>query len=622
MPEFEIDPSISRRAFEGVEGSFKPGGWVSRQLDALGQKGLLPGGSQNRFVDSGLSLASAVAHNTSRFDTIATGQSGKFGRDLWRMTWMEAKNQEAVINRQNEAAGLNMSEHVVRNQALKTAIAKKGGTNYEHWITFLKAAEREHGPAKAAFLANHLQLMMGDEPYSPMKFRWDAEGNLKRSKELRYETSDLFKHVMSDPQLSQSLEGRWHPARKADPIAKGFQGLARASHFALAPAAALKHMSQFPGLMSNMTSFENGLTTLQAFFGKGREDAMAMMKANDAAADMFTEMSGDIYRYKTGWYSKAKWLNPKLGMWIARQGATPGLRSLRYRLIPMAAAQGHFVLHEAAGILEDDPSNVAARVNLQYLGLRPEEVMHEWAANNGSFARDERGVSETIKTAVNNSIEQRVFYNNPGYRAALALSPMGRFATTYHWMGQNEKSWFQREWVRAYQSRNPVQIASLIATMSLAYPGVHWAMAKVNDVLIGKRDPEEAGEEMFDPINDAKAQADLMQTYIDMTGWGTEWSKVNATLHHNLLEASVGAQGKAGVNLIQDFAHGGVDVVTGGHDAYPFYRDVLEDMPLHIGSRIAHAEFPTRAEIEAKKPMTRQRMAAKQAAEKRKYLNQ
>lgn len=629
MPEFEIDPSLPRAVFSRLESSAKPGGFLARTLDSLGAKGLLPGGSQNRFVNYGTSLASSVAHNMGRFDTIATGESGKFGRDLWRQTWMEHKTQMATINANNAAAGITMPEHIVHNTAMRAAVRKVGGTGNEHWISFLKATINEHGPTygptKAAFLANHLQMMMGDQPYSPMKFSYNGEGNIEFKPERRFETSDLFKNVMSDKDLGEKLYGKWHPAKAPGAIAKGMGVATRYSHFSLAPAATLKHVAQYAGLASNMTSFENGLVTYGAFFGTGRSNAIALMKANDAGADMFTEITADLHRYRTGWYSKVKWLNPKIGQWLARQGATPFLRGLRHRLIPMAAAQGNFVLHEAATILERDPTNRAAQINLKYLGLEPAEVMREWHSNGGKFAINSQGipVSETIKTAINNSIEQRVFFNNPGYRSALALSPTGRLLTAYHWMGQNEKSWFAREFTRAYQSRNPMQIASLMGTMVVLYPGVHWAMSKINELTQGKLSPQEAAQQIIDPTEDAQMQAHLMQTYIDMVGYGVEWSKINASVHHRLFEEGVGAQAKAAGNLLMDTAAAGKGAVTGQwHQTYPLWRDVLEDMPFHMTGWLAHDMFPTRAEQQAQKPLTSKRMAAQRAAEKRKGKDQ
>lgn len=627
MPEFEINPSIQRRIFETAETSMKPGGFLARTMDALGAKGLLPGGSQNPFVYTGTSLASAVGHRMGRFDTIATGKSGKFGRDLWRETWLESRKQMSVINANNEKAGITVPEHIVHNTAMRAAVRKVGGSNNELWIAFLKGVIKEHGPvygpSKAAFLANNLQVMMGDQPYSPMKFGYDVEGNIKFKPEGRYETSDLFKNVMGQDDLYQQLKGKWHPAEAPGPIDKIASKITAYSHFALAPAAALKHVSQYAGLASNMTSFQNGYVTYGSFFGKGRQNAIAMMKANDAGADMFTEIIADQHRYATGWYSKVKWLNPRIGKWVARQGATPFLRGLRHRLIPMSAAQGAFVLHESAEILGRDPTNRAAQINLKYLGLEPSEVMREWGSNNGAFTRDANGVSETIKTAINNSIDQRVFFNNPGYRSALALSPTGRLLTAYHWMGQNEKSWFQRELVRAYQSRNPMQIGSLIATMSLLYPGVHWAMAKFNDVTQGKINPLEAAEEIIDPTQDAKMQSHIFQTYVDMMGYGVEWSKINAAVHHQLLEEGVGAQGKAAANHIMDFTAGVAGAAQGDwHKTYPLWRDILEDLPFHIGGWVAHTEFPTRAEQQANKPLTSKRMAAERAAQKRKGSQQ
>jgi hypothetical protein len=627
MPKFEIDPSVSRRAFEAIESSFKPSGWASRMLDSLGQKGLLPGGSQNRIIDGTASLASTVGHNLGRFDTIATGASGKWGRDMWRQVWMEGKNQQAMINNHNASIGKQVPEHIVRNNAMRAANKAVSGPNNEAWVGFLRAVIKEHGPVygpqKAAFLATNLQLMMGDQPYSPVKFSYDGDGNIKWEPEGRYETSDLFKNVMGHQDLYEALKGKYHPARPPSTLTKGMSQLTRWGHYSLAPAAALKHMAQVPGLLSNMTSFQNGYVTLGALHGTGRADAIALLHNNNAGAEMFTDIQADELRYKLGWYSKAKWLNPKVGRWLAQQGATPGLKGLRYRLIPAAGAQGNFVLHEAATILERYPNDVAAKINLKFLGLEPSEVMHEWYSNNRAFARDANGVSETIKTAINNNIEQRVFFNNPGLRSALALSPMGRIGTVYHWMGQNEKSWFQRELVRAYQSKNPVQIASLIATMGILYPGTHWIMAKLNEAWSGKTSPMQAAKEMVDPTEDAQMQAHILQTYVDMMGVGVEWSKINAAANHQLLEEGVGAHIKAGGNLIQDSTAGAVGIFEGEpHKAYPFYRDVLEDMPFHVGGWAAHTWFPTRKEIEAKKPMTSKRRAAQKAAEKRKYSQQ
>jgi len=610
----EQDPSLSRYVFSKVESSFKPGGFVAKQLDTLSKKGLLPGGVNHPMMQDGMGLVSAVAHNLGRFDTIATGTSGKFGRDLWRDTWMEAKNKAAEINNANRAAGISMPDHIVNYKALRSAIKEVGGDNYEHYITFLKAAEQEHGPAKAAFLANSLQLMMGDKPYHPLRFSYDGEGNIKFEKIYESQTSDLFRHVMKDPELGPKLSGRWSEAKKPGAITSAAQMFTGYSHMALAPGAVLKHIPQVPGLMSNLTSFENGYVTLGALFGKGFADGQALLKFNDAAADMHTDMAADVWRYKNGWYSKAKWLNPKIGMWLARQGATPFLRGLRYRLSTAAGVQGHFVLHEAAHILERDPHNRAAQVNLGYLGLRHEDVMHEWYALNRQLSM------ETKRTAINTNIEKRAFSYNPAYRSAMALSPVGRAATVYEWMTQNEKSWFQRELVRALHSRSPMQLGSFAATMGLLYPGVHWAMSKVNEVYQGKKDPMEAGKEVIDPAEDAQMQAHMIQVYVDMMGIGTEWSKVNAASHGRLLEEGIGGRMRAAYNLIQDSAH----AVTGkGHRAaYPLWRDILEDLPWHVGSWAAHKYFPTRAEIAARKPMTAARRAAQRAAEKRQYLDQ
>jgi hypothetical protein len=606
MPDFElgeIDPSLSRAVTRGVERSFQPGGFAERALSALDRRGLLPGGVNNKWVGTGTTVASATTRNMSRFDTIAP----KYLRDLWRDTWMESRNQMAIINRNNEAAGVTMPEHIVRNKALRAAITHPnlGGANYENWIAGIKSVARTD-PAKAAFLSNHLQLMMGDQPYSPMKFGYDAEGNIKFEPESRYETSDLFKHVMGDPELAEKLKGKWHPAKAPGSMAKAVRPFMRYSHFALAPAAALKHMAQVPGFVSNMTSFQNGLVTFGAMFGPGRTQAIDMMHANDAAADFFTDIVSDEWHYLNGWYSKVKWLNPKVGRWLARQGATPLLRGLRYRLMPMAAAQGNSILHESAEILSRDPHNRAAQVNLGYLNLRHQDVMQEFLANNHTFSK------ETIRTAINNSIEQRVFFNNPAYRSALALSPTGKAFTAYHWMGQNEKSWFQRNLMQAFHSRNPVQVASVIATMSILYPGVHWAMSKINEVLLGKKNPLDAAKEIIDPTEDAKMQSHLIQTYVEMTGWGVEWSKINAAYNHQLLEATVGAQGKSAANLIQDTAKA-TTVLGEGHirASYPLWRDVLEDMPLHIGDYAAHEYFPTRAEEQERKPVTSRSLAAK-----------
>lgn len=598
MPDIEISPSITRTIVEGAETLAK----------SPAMKRAFKAPIVGKALEGASNVLNSFADKTFSIDNIATGESGANVREWWGNFKKQQAFHEQRIAQQNIANKTEQLKYIVKNQAKRAARKDLGGHNDANIVKLVADVKAEHGPMKAARIANHLQQMLGDEPFTPTKFSTLPSGKVKAEPDYGKTTGQLRYNIMRNKGLAKELDPLMDLPEKQSDIARELGAAYGVSHAVLAKYAAPKHLTQFVMMFANTTSLNTGLMTLRAGFGAGRDGAIGLMKFNHAGGEFFTDIQADMHKYKTGQIKDIKWLSPEVGQWLSKNvaTATPGMRGLRDRLVPMAAAKGYYEAIEAIQKLIADPKDRAAQVNLQYLGIKDwQSAVSRYAANGNVIHKVD------ARTAMDTSIFQRAFHNNEIFRSHFSQSQIGRYVTTYHWVGQNIKRGYQREIMRAFYSRNPIQIASTLAILGVAYPEATWAIHKGLALLRGQPQPT--------PEEHAKRFFNNMNLLTDMTGWGVEYGIINSAVNRELADHEMGGQISRIIRTTEDLAAGAKGKAMGQkHAMWPLYRDLLESLPYGAGDLMAHHYFPTRAEIQAAKPMTTKRIAAKRAAEKRK----
>jgi hypothetical protein len=497
-----------------------------------------------------------------------------------------------------------------------------GLENDMNWIGIIKAVKNEHGPYTAQRVAIQLQNEFGDLPY-PIKDRPTYETDPATGQTIERATTGmqgrLRRNISAEPDLSDVLLGK-QGQFGAMPLPPAWEKqmwgeasrVSRLGDIAMLPRVTVKHIPQITTGGIPNASFRNQMLWFTSMFGSGRKGTEQLMLANGVGGEFYHRAIEDDYRWRTG--KMQNYIPGPVGQFLQKNMVAPGLGYMRDKMVLGSIGQGYGIMNEAVQKLLLDPKDQTARMAMTYLRLDPTEVMAYFKAN-GQIS------PEHMQTALYENMVQRAYTRNPAIKSLWQSSPSGGFMNQYHSFQQAYRRSVQRNFMQALQTGDAGRIAAMLAHYAIIYPAVAWGTYSLVRLMTGRDDPQEALKRVTHPvdvISDAKNYGDDINFLLDQMGLGILYSELNSASQHRLLNTLAGPKINFAANYLEDAASGIAGSMKGQKKAmYPISRDIFNTFPIG-GSILAHKLFPTRAEEQAKKPMTARRLAAQRSAARRK----
>lgn len=575
----------------------------------LAEKGLSEAGAKFPKIEALTEGAQTVINKTFGLDSTLTGKSGAFVKQHLTKFESEFDKQLSIGTQEAQKLGPGVvPRHAIETQARRAARDKVFGQNDELLSAATHAMALEHGEEKAKNFVDNLGVYFHEQVRDKQnagQFSARLTTNIKKTKQIAPVAglTEGGANFASDIELNPSPYNRRAFINDKPGLEASLHSYGSA---ALAFKAGLAHTTTpLNALIGN--SLSSFAKASGAMFGSGYDAARQELQAHNALGSMFLEELDQMYKFKNG--TIQKYAPGTIGEFVHKNWAIPGFSALRQRTATMFAMQGKYsAIEYAHDLMSGDADKVRrAKLNFEYLGIKPNEVMQ----NGGNLT------PEHIRQAMFENTNQKLFIQSAARnRSQFATSnAMGRLVSMYHGYGAAQANFIQKELIKAYKLRDPMSMLKTMAVLGVVFPAVGTAVHSLEQVWMH---PSNAGEKFDESIAKMKQMGssadieDRLEGIANVAGFGVMTSYGRAAGRRKLLESMAGPVINAAAELGQDAANARTN-------PEPLARDVLHDIPsLGIGSWAADKFLPNQKEVNKRKPMTSRRLAARKAAMKRK----
>jgi hypothetical protein len=551
---------------------------------------------------------------------IPKGHGGTVLKDALNDYARTTDHHQALIAAENKAKGITMSKGEIYNLATKGHAnspdrnLQQGsrnlvfGKNDQILSGSLHLITKEHGSEKAKNISDGLGVFFHEEakPY--------GISGVNGTRLVKNLSSDLLtKNVLGKDAAGRAIPWGQSPYKERGAIEKKLTSYGGA---AMAYKAGIAHLTTPLNLLLN-SSLSSSFKAFNHMFGSSYEGARTQLQLLGALGEITSMEQDQLYKFEHGLIHKFQ--PGSFGEFVHNNFQIPFFNAIRIRTLTAAAMQGKYIAEEhAANLMSQDISKVArAKLELKWLGINPRDVE----------SRGGKLIDEEIRNAMYENANQRVFIDSGLHRARFATqSFVGRMVGMYHNYGAHQGNLILRTFQRHYAKGDAIGMMKDIAILGTVFPAAGAAVKSLESVWNGKnpKDVKKELEATFDP----KDFWSKVEAFSHTAGFGIMTNYTRSVSRMKLANAMLGPLGNIGVELAQDTYKAGAGLASGkdrgkGPDKVktwePLARDVLHDIPsLGIGGIIAAHALPTQQTLNQRRPLTSKRLAAQQAAARRK----